>query len=90
MVFGKVRAVARRTKDFVGRAYATAHDLAPGIRKSAESFKRGYKAAADSGLIDDLAGKRAGEVHRGAQKAMRAYDKFEEVARKADTVARAM
>ena len=89
MVFRRVAAIGRRAKDFAGQAYAAAHDLAPGVKKGAEAAKRAYQTAAKSGLIDDLAGKRAGAVHRGAHRAMDAYSKFEDVARKADSVARA-
>ena len=90
MVFRQARAVFRKAKDFAGQAYATAHDLAPGIRKGADAIKRGYAAASDSGLIDQVGGKRAGEIHRGARRALATYDKFEDVARKTDGVVRAM
>ena len=77
-------------KDWVGSAYSTAQDMAPGIRKGADALRRGYKSAAESGLVDDLAGKHAGKVHRGAQRALSEYDRFESVARKADQVGRSM
>jgi hypothetical protein len=59
-------------------------------RKDAEAAKRAYRTAAQSGLIDDLAGKHADKIHRGAARGMAAYDKFEDVAMKADRVARTM
>jgi hypothetical protein len=90
MVFKQVRAVARRAKGWAGQAYATAQDLAPGVKKGADMLRRGYMKASETGLIDDLAGSRAGGVRRGARRAMDAYDKFEDVARKADSVARSM
>lgn len=90
MVFQRATAIARRAKHWAGQAYATAQDLAPGIRKGAEAAKRAYRTAADSGLIDDLAGKHAGKIHRGAARGMAAYDKFEDVARKADGAARSL
>jgi hypothetical protein len=90
MVFRRAAAIGRRAKDFAGQAYAAAHDLAPGIKKGAEAAKRAYQTAAQSGLIDDLAGKRSAQIHRGARSAMDAYSKFEDAARKADSVARAV
>ena len=90
MVFRQARAAHRKAKDFAGRAYATDQDLAPGVRKDPDALKRGYQSAAESGLIDQVGGKRAGDIHRGAQRAMTAYDKFEDAARKTDGVVRAM
>ena len=90
MVFRRVAAIGRRAKNWAGQAYATAQDLAPVVRKGAEAAKRAYRTAAQSGLIDDLAGKHADKIHRGAARGMAAYDKFEDVAMKADRVARTM
>jgi len=90
MVFRRVAAIGRRAKNWAGQAYATAQDLAPGIRKGAEAAKRAYNTAAQSGLIDEQAGKHAGKIHRGAARGMAAYDKFVDVAMKADRVARTM
>ena len=90
MVFQRARAIARRAKNFAGQAYASAADLAPGIRKASDAMKRGYREAARSGLIDDLGGKHAEKIHRGASRAMATYDKFEDAARKTDGVVRSM
>jgi hypothetical protein len=90
MVLRGARAAIRRVKDWAGQAYSTAQDMAPGIRKGAEALRRGYKTAAESGLIDDLAGKHSGKIHRGATRALSEYDRFESVARRADQVGRSM
>jgi hypothetical protein len=90
MVFRQVKAVVRRAKNLAGNAYSTALELAPGIAKGAEAVKRGYRAAADSGLIHELAGRHAANIHRRALRTMAAYDKFEDAARKGDGVVRAM
>ena len=82
--------VFRRVKDFAGQAYATAKDLAPGIKKGAETLRRGYKAASESGLIDEYGGRHAAAIHRGARRASDNYDAFESAARRADGVAGAM
>ena len=89
-MFRQVKAAARRAKSLAGQAYSAAHELAPSIAKGANAIKRGYRAASDSGLIDDLGGKHSAKIHRGAQRAIGAYDKFEEAARKGDHVVRAM
>lgn len=90
MVFKGARAVVRRVKDWAGSAYSTAQDLAPGIRKGADALRRGYKTAAESGLVDDLAGRHSDKIHRGAKRAFAEYDRFESVARRADQVGRSM
>lgn len=81
--------MVRRVKGWAGQAYNTAHEMAPGIAKGAAAAKRAYQSAADSGLVDDLAGRHAGRIHRGARNAMQAYDKFEDAARRTDGVVRA-
>ena len=77
-------AVFRSVKNFAGQAYATAKDLAPGVKKGAEAMRKGFAHASESGLVDQVGGRHAGSIKRGARRGFDAYDKFEDAARKAD------
>jgi hypothetical protein len=82
--------VYRRVKHWAGAAYATAHDLAPGIRKGADALRRGYQTASENGLIDQLGGKHAQSIHEGARRGFSTYDNLERAATQADGVVRSM
>ena len=84
MVFRRAQAAFRKAKDFAGQAYATAQDLAPGVRKGAEALRKGFDHADRSGLIDQVGGRRAGDFRRNARRGFDAFDKLEDAARKAD------
>ena len=77
-------AVLRRVKSMVGQAYAAAQDMAPGVKKGAEALRKGCAHASESGLVDQVAGRHAGTLQRGARRGFDAYGKFEDAARKAD------
>jgi len=84
MVFSRAQAVFRKAKDFAGRAYATAQDLAPGVKKGAEALRKGFEHADRSGLVDQVGGRRAGAMRQNARRGFDAFDKLEDAARKAD------
>ena len=84
MVFRRASAVFRKAKDFAGQAYATAQDLAPGVKKGADALRKGFEHADRSGLVDQAAGRRAGALRQGARRGFDAFDNFEDAARKAD------
>ena len=90
MVLRTVGRTVRQVRDFAGRAYRTAQDMAPGIRKGADAIRRGFAEASDNGLLDQVGGKRSADIRRGAQRAFATYDKFEEAAKRGDQVVRAM
>jgi len=84
MVFKRAQHIFRKAKDFAGQAYATAQDLAPGVKKGAEAVRKGWEHADRSGLVDQVAGRRAGAVRGHAQRGFDGYAKMEDAARKAD------
>ncbi len=88
MFFRRPQQAYRRVKGWANQAYATAHDLAPGIRKGADALRRGYDAAKP--LIDEYGGSRAQAIHQGAQRGFSTYDSLERAAGQADGVVRAM
>ena len=55
-------AVLRRVKSMAGQAHAAVHDMAPGVKKGAESLRTGFAHASESGLIDQVAGRHAGTL----------------------------
>jgi len=84
MVFSSGRRLFRKAKDFAGQAYATAQDLAPGVKKGAEAVRKGWDHAERSGLVDQAAGRHAGALRGNMRKGFDAFDKLEDAARKAD------
>ena len=84
MVFSSGKRLFRKVKDFAGQAYGAAHDLAPGVKKGAEAFRKGWDHAERSGLVDQAAGKRAGGVRGHVKRGFEAFDKIEDMARKGD------
>ena len=56
MVFSSGRRLFKKVKDFAGQAYGAAHDLAPGVKKGAEAFHKGWEHVERSGLVDQAAG----------------------------------
>ena len=81
MVFRRAQTVFRKAKDFAGQAYATAQDLAPGVKKGAEALRKGFDHADKSGLVDQAAGSRAGSVRQAARRGFDNFAKLEDAAR---------
>ena len=84
MVFRRAQAVFRKAKDFAGQAYATAQDLAPGVKRGAEALRKGFDHADKSGLVDQAAGSRAGSVRQAARRGFDTFNRLEDAARKTD------
>ena len=84
MVFKRIGHAMRKAKDFAGQVYATAQDLAPGVKKGAEALRKGFDHADRSGLVDQVGGRRAGVMRTNARRGFDAFDKLEDAARKAD------
>ena len=84
MVFRRAQAVFRKAKDFAGRTYATAQDMAPGVKRGAEALRKGFDHADKSGLVDQAFRQNAGSVRQAARRGFDNFAKFEDAARKTD------
>lgn len=76
-----------RAKQWAGQAYASAHELAPHVKKFAAGARRAYEAAAP--MIDEYGGSRAGSIHGAARRGFDTYDQLERAALQGDSVIRA-
>ena len=84
MVLSSGRRLFRKAKDFAGQSYATAQDLAPRVKNSAEAMRKGWDYPDRSGLVDQAAGRHAGALRGHVRNGFFAIDKLEDAARKAD------
>jgi hypothetical protein len=76
--------LVRRARDWAGSAIRDARETAPYIKQGADAFKRSYKAASDSGMIDKYGGKYSTQIHAASKKATDGYDSIERAARQGD------
>lgn len=87
-IASKATRLVRRARDWAGSAIRDARETAPHLKQGADAFKRGYKAAADSGVIDQYGGKHASQIHSAAKRASDGYDSLERAARRSDDALR--
>jgi len=80
--------LVRKAKDWAGQAISTAREAAPHMKQAADAARRSYDA--NSGLVDQYAGKHASAIHSGARRADDTFDSLERAAKTGDGALKSM